>query len=343
MSNANYEPYVRATALKGMDKALEGYSLNLPEILDEVGIDPNALNDSSKLISIVAFNSLLNLLEQKTSRHCLGLELVVTARNALNNIGPLALILKLGDTTGECVENGLKYLRYHTNGVNVEIFRDVKNGVGEFRYTPLPPLFNVRHLVENALGVACTAMRFLISNENQKPIKITFQHTRPHDTDLPEKFFSCPIEYNAQFNSMIFDLELLNMETLGSDSQVSDIVFSYLQAEIEEVESKLSLASSVAVVVGQLLPSGRCSMELVAKGVALHPKTLQRRLNKDGTSYSKILDKIRMATAVRLLSETKIPAAKVAKLCGYSSPGSFNLAFKDRKKITPGKFRENAG
>ena len=339
MSTPNYEPYVRATALMGLEKSLQGHMLDLPEVLQEVGINPDALRDSSLLIPVVAFNKLLNLLSRRTDRDNFGFELVASTHNTLNNVGPLALILKLGDTTGECVENGLRFLKYHTNGVNLEILTGPNRAVAEFRYTTLPPLFDVRQLVENGLGVACTALRFLVSDNQQNPIRVTFQHSSPQDTALMEEFFCCPVEFNAQTNSIFFDADLLERPTLGSDRQVSDIVFSYLQSEIDKVESNLTLASSVAAVIGQLLPSGRCSIELVAKGVALHPKTLQRQLAKDGTSYSIILDEIRMSTAIRLLSETQIPAAKIAVLCGYSSAGAFNLAFKGWMNTTPGKFR----
>ena len=147
------------------------------------------------------------------------------------------------------------------------------------------------------------------------------------------------MEFDAQTNSMFFDLKLLQMETLGSDRQVADIVYSYLEAEISKVEAELSLETSVAVVIGKLLPSGQCSFDLVSKAVGLNPKTLQRRLSEAGTSYGQILEDERHKTAIRLLSETDIPAAKVAILCGYGSAGAFNLAFKGWQQMTPGEFR----
>ena len=313
--------------------------MDLIPLLEKVRISPNALEDSSLLISLVAYNRLLNLLEERTAKHNIGLELVLATRNILNSIGPLALILKLGDTTGECVENALKYLRYHTNGVNWEIIKSVEPNVGELKWTPLTPVHNVRHLAENALGIACTAMRFLASDESKHPVRVTFQHRRPGDLSLLHDFFSCPIEFDAPANSLFFDQGLLELETMGADSQVAEIVYSYLETEIEKVNSQLSLPSSVAAVIGQLLPSGRCSIELVAKAVSLHPKALQRELKKHGTNYSKILERVRRDTAIRLLCETNISAAKIALLCGYSSPTSFNLAFRVWEKTTPARYR----
>lgn len=341
MVTAIEEPYVRATVLMGMEKLSDKYGLNLTALMKEVRINPEALKDSSMLISIVAYNRLLNLLEQRSGNPNVGLELSSQTRRALDRIGPLALILKLGDTTGECVEKGLQFLRYHTNGVSVEVIREEGQRVGEFRYTCLRPLFDVRQLTENALGVACIAMRFLTSDDKQRPEKVTFQHRQPSDIQPHEAFFGCPIEFNAPTNSLFFDAALLDQETMGTDDQVAGIVYSYLENEIEKLESELSLASAVAAVIGRLLPSGRCSIDLVAKGVALHPKSLQRRLKEEGTSFSEILEQVRKDTALRLLSETRVPIAQVAGLCGYSNPTAFNNAFNNWAQTTPGKFRKS--
>ncbi len=341
MSELNDDRYVRATTLAGLEENLRGYGVDLVGLLKEVNIDTNALVDSSMLISIVSYNKLLNILEERTGRVNIGLELVIANKQALDNVGPLALVLKLGDTTGECVENALKYLRYHTNGINIEILKYPNQGIAEFRYTPLPPLHNVRQLAENAIGIACTAMRFLVSSEKQNPLRVTFQHRQPKDTKLHEEFLACPIEFNQPTNSMFFDLALLEMETLGSDNQVADVIYSYLDSEIDKLEADLSLESSVAAMIGQLLPTGRYSIDLIATGLAVQPKTLQRRLRDDGTSYSSILEKVRTDTATRLLRETGIPVTTVAGLCGYSNPAAFNLAFRKWYDSTPGQYRSD--
>ena len=65
MISVTKDPYVRAATLNGFEEILQGYGLSLVEILEEVGIDPGALEDSNALISFVAYNRLLNILESK--------------------------------------------------------------------------------------------------------------------------------------------------------------------------------------------------------------------------------------------------------------------------------------
>lgn len=336
-----HESYVRATALLGFENALKEYDLDFPALLKEAQIDPRAQNDANMLISFVAYHRLLNLLEQRTGNQNIGLELVINTSKALDSIGPLALILKLGDTTGECVENALKFLRYHSNGVNVEVLKHPELGLGEFRYSPLPPLGSTRHLAENAIGIACVAMRFMLGDESKKPNRVTFQHSKPRDLTAIDAFFGCPADFNASTNSLYFDLDLLDQKTLGTDHQVAEIVYTYLDNEIARLEAEMSLESAISAVVARLLPSRRFSIELVAKAVAMHPKTLQRRLKDDGTSFSEILEHQRRQTALRLLSDTKLSSEKIAGLCGYANSAAFNHAFKKWENCTPGAFRKS--
>ncbi|MBL8845828.1 MAG: helix-turn-helix transcriptional regulator [Hyphomicrobium zavarzinii] len=69
-------------------------------------------------------------------------------------------------------------------------------------------------------------------------------------------------------------------------------------------------------------------------------KKLQRLLSHEGTSFSAILDDVRRAMAVRLLSDTEAPISRIAGLLAYSTPGPFTLAFKRWTGVSPRVFRK---
>ncbi|MEO0545016.1 MAG: AraC family transcriptional regulator [Pseudomonadota bacterium] len=333
------EPYVRATSLIGVEEFACELGISLRNVLREVKIADAALDDPTMLISMVSFNRLLVRLSQLSGDPDIGLKLVLNAKRAMDDIGPLALILKMGDTTGECVKNALRYLKYHTNAIKVEVVKDTEKGIGEFRYMPLFPLTDVRQLTENAIGVACVAMRFLLSDDGSKPHMVAFQHSKPADDSLHNEFFECEVIFNHPTNSLYFDLKWLELETIGADHQIANVVYSFLQSEIDKVEAKLTTTASISSAISQLLPSGHVGIDLIAHAMNVSPKTIQRRLKNEGTSYSEILHGVRKETATRLLTETGIPVSNVAGLCGYSSPAAFNLAFKGWHNCTPQEFR----
>ena len=90
----------------------------------------------------------------------------------------------------------------------------------------------------------------------------------------------------------------------------------------------------------KLQGDGAASTSDIAKAMKVHPKTVQRRLEKEKTTYKEIVQKVRKRTAVRLLTQTAIPNSNVAVLCGYSNAGVFNNAFKNWYGCTPGEYRK---
>lgn len=331
--------YVRATSLIGIETFFEEHGLNAETELEAVEIDPEALTDFTKLISLDSFNKMMLRLAKRTNVESIGIDFALRAPHNLDNIGPLALVLKLGDTTGECVESAIRYLKFLTNGLDVRIVEHPDQGLGEFRYTPFPPLANTRHLAEHALSTARSAMALLLNDNTVLPEKVTFRHTAPTDVSLHRRHFGCPVIFEADTNSMFFDIDLLKVETHGTDEQVAQIVYSYLEAEIQKLSQELSLEEMVETAILQILPSGHCSKELVSKAVGFHPKQLQRRLHDEGVTYANILERCRQQTAHQLLTETNIPINSVARSCGFSNAPAFNLAFKKWKNETPSAYR----
>ena len=340
MRSRSKKIYLRATSLIGIDGFFDEYGLDAAAELAAVNIDPAAMTDFTKLISLDSFNKMMLRLAKRTGVESIGIDFALRAPHNLDNIGPLALVLKLGDTTGECAQNAIRYLKFLTNGLDVKIVEHADKGLGEFRYSPFPPLANTRHLAEHALATARSAMALLLMDDSIQPEKITFRHTAPHDLSAHAKHFGCPIIFEAETNSMFFDVELLQVKTEGTDEQVAQIVYSYLEAEIEKLSEDVTMEELVETAILQILPSGHCSKELVSKAVGVHPKQLQRRLREEGVTYSEVLERCRLQSAHQLLTETNIPINSIARSCGYSNAAAFNLAFKKWRNQTPMSYRE---
>ena len=103
------------------------------------------------------------------------------------------------------------------------------------------------------------------------------------------------------------------------------------------VDSEL-VRRAVAIYRGDLAhpPS---TVEL-AEALDVSRATLDRAFNSDtGTSPAKILSRLRLDEARRLLRDTGKSVAKIARVLGYSTPSHFSNAFSDRFGVSPRKFR----
>ena len=77
----------------------------------------------------------------------------------------------------------------------------------------------------------------------------------------------------------------------------------------------------------KILASGQCSMADVAKRLAVSPRTLQRKLKSENSSFQQELSDLRAELANHYLVTTTYSSAEISFLLGYSDPSSFFRAF----------------
>jgi len=77
----------------------------------------------------------------------------------------------------------------------------------------------------------------------------------------------------------------------------------------------------------------------VARQLKISPRSLQRRLRGQGTSYQALLDDVRRELALRYLDEPCVSVTEVAFLVGFTEPSAFHRAFKRRTGTTPAEAR----
>ena len=85
------------------------------------------------------------------------------------------------------------------------------------------------------------------------------------------------------------------------------------------------------------------SEEQVAHRLALGPRTLQRALQKEGTSFREIKARIIEHRARALLTETNLPVATIAVSLGYGETKSFQRAFHKWTGFWPHAYRRIHG
>ncbi len=82
------------------------------------------------------------------------------------------------------------------------------------------------------------------------------------------------------------------------------------------------------------------SIESAARGLAMSPRTLQRWLSEEGTSFDALREEIRKQTAETFLADRTLSVGEVAFLLSFSKPGAFHRAFKRWHNTTPDAFRK---
>jgi AraC-like DNA-binding protein len=79
-------------------------------------------------------------------------------------------------------------------------------------------------------------------------------------------------------------------------------------------------------------------IDTVAKQLAVSRRSLQQKLNQEGTTYRNCLASVRKQTALDLLVKPDFTICDVAFVLGYSEQSAFNHAFRRWTGMTPGAY-----
>ncbi|MET0197707.1 MAG: helix-turn-helix transcriptional regulator, partial [Rhodococcus fascians] len=77
------------------------------------------------------------------------------------------------------------------------------------------------------------------------------------------------------------------------------------------------------------------NLDRVAALMLLHPRTLQRRLASEDTTFDALADDSRRELALSLLANTDVPLSAVSRQLGYSEPSTLTRSAKRWFGMTP--------
>jgi AraC-like DNA-binding protein len=123
---------------------------------------------------------------------------------------------------------------------------------------------------------------------------------------------------------------------LTADQATWDFFEPELRRRLSELDSSAPAEERTRAALIELLPAGRTTIQEVATELVVSPRTLQRRLEDEGTSFKAVLGKTREDLARHYLTDGRLSPGEVSFLLGYKDPNSFYRAFHAWTGQTPG-------
>ncbi|MEM6344991.1 MAG: helix-turn-helix transcriptional regulator [Bacteroidota bacterium] len=94
----------------------------------------------------------------------------------------------------------------------------------------------------------------------------------------------------------------------------------------------------IGLVIAQLRKR-KLGIEVVADDLSMSVRSLQMKLKEEGTSYQKLLNRIREQLAIAFLQEKKYSKSEIADLLGFSEISVFSRTFKKWTGQSPSEFQ----
>ena len=335
------EPYIRATALIGTEEHAAREGLDMKALMREVGLPEEALLNPEMLISHRRVTLMMEIAASRLEMPSLGLEWMLRTKPHFANLGPMALLRHFVRNVEELAEMALRYGSYHTNAFRFAIRRDEENGLLRCTIVGADFVIAARQFAETSFASLVEFVRLGSSRPELSPVHVRFQHSAPPDTTLHKGIFRCPVIFNCDECEVAFDIGILKLPTAAGLRPFRPLLNYHMTRRMAVMPHyDQSAASTAKLAIPSVLGAGQCSVDLVAEAMGLSGKQLQRQLNKEGLTFSDILDDVRQTLARQMLLESEAPVARVAGLLDYSSNAAFTLAFRRWTGLSPRRFRK---
>jgi AraC-like DNA-binding protein len=116
-----------------------------------------------------------------------------------------------------------------------------------------------------------------------------------------------------------------------------------LRTDRDDATNGSSFLERARVAVASALADGRPTIRAVGRALHASPRTVQRRLGQQGTTYVKVVESVRRARVERLVTDGRLSITEIAFLAGFADVSGFRRAYKRWTGLAPAgaRAREN--
>jgi AraC-like DNA-binding protein len=302
-------------------------------IFEAAGLDPRALADPTNRIPYQPLLRVLNDAADRTG--CPHFGLLAGGTWQLASMGVVGEIVRHSPTVGQALHELV--MHQHLNAEGTLAFLLHRNGFVDLGYAVYTPFAeSTIQLYDTALAVSVNILRELCG-AGWNPTEVLLPHSPPADVSPFQRCFRSRLRFDSPFCAIRFP------ETWMAESiQGAEPVRLRRARAQANAAGKAMLLEAVPRSLRTLLLHGKGSGADVAQMLAMHRRTLNRRLRDQGTTFQEVLDRVRFAVAKELLEDTAVPLPRIAATLGYSDAASFVRAFRRWTGVTPGVWRGSA-
>lgn len=325
-------PTVRAVSLTNYVEVARFVGLDPYAMLRRVRISPESLADAETRLPAAAAVELLTLSAEESG--CTSFGLLLAECRTFASLGAVSLVLAHQPDVRAVVESLIRFQRHMNDIIDLQLDDD---GDTARLCCHLPPEFSQRQAVEYTVAVFYRALTEVLAGR-WRPETVHFAHSAPASAATHRRIFGNRIEFDSDFSGMSCPSAALAIPNPGADADMARNAEDLL-SRIPASDPAGSATERARHAIYLLIHSGQASMERVADNLGVHPRALQRLLEKEGQTYAALLNATRRELAQRYLTGSDHSIASIAHLAGYSNQSAFTRWFAGEFGQSPAAWR----
>lgn len=327
---------ILASHLKPFLLYLRDQETNPSAILSSADLDPHQFNCPKQRLSHQKIHEMFKAAMAITGDGHLGLHIgEYYSVDSMNVIGQIVMNCR---TAREVHEKIVRYGDILRNG-DGSIITETDTGLAVIEYTTDYPHASTLAQVVECMISAWISVMTKLTGAPIRPVEICFRHQAPEDIREHERIFSAPVRFGQTWNAAVIESAYLDIPIPYPNPELLEILEAYAGKVLTRIRDDKPFTKETSRFITSSLPSAIPKIEAAATHFYMSLRSFQRALEKEETTYRKLVDQVIRSLAASYLSRESVSIGEIAFLLGFSDVSTFHRSFKRMTGHTPAQYR----
>ncbi len=331
-------PMISASYYVALERFAASRGLNIRDHLSGLDIDVQAVGLLEANISCEAFVALVESLAQTAGDEAFSLHFIDTIPP--RPAGVFQHIIFNSRTLRDAFLAIARFLVLVTDAFKIQYEEEA--GIGWLVYDFNGCSQTRTQFVDGQIALIALRARQL-RGDTCKPAQVDLERRPPVSKAAQHEFqrmFGVMPRFDQPVNRIGFTVSELSKPLPAANRELYNSAHGYAKQLLGLKDAERTFTASVAAFITSALPRGDASETRACTELGVSPRTMQRTLASEGTTFKTLMEETRMALARHYLTDTDLSLTAIAFLLGYSELSAFSRAAKAWHGDSPSTLRK---
>ncbi|HJV86478.1 MAG TPA: AraC family transcriptional regulator [Noviherbaspirillum sp.] len=323
-----------ASWVRGIVGRLKSAGLDVHALFDEAQLDLHGLDDPDARFATENISRLWELAVARSGDPQIGLAVAPVMQPAGFDVVAYAMMSCRNLLEG--LQFLVRYQRIVSDDVTVSLQEEERGWWLKIELSggkrPVPP-----QRIEFVLTTLLTFLRWT-SGHPVHPLAVEFAHAAPAALHRYAALFECTVLFGCTTDRLLFSRSDLALAPQAANPVLAELHDRYAREQLARMGTVPTSVRARELIIKRL-PKGDPARADIAGALCMSERTLQRRLQEEGTTFHQVVDDTRRELAQRYLRQPQLALAQAACLLGFTDQSTFSRACKRWFDLTPTQYR----
>lgn len=303
------------------------YGADVNRVCGALGLDPADLNDSERFASYKPAAEVWDVVLAETGNDRLGL--LLGEKMSPSIIGMIGYLMQSSRTLHEALLALARFNELHSTMMKYQIVESgdritveyVPATLWEHQYPE-----SVRQSIDLAMSALITFFRTIAATPVH-PLSVDLRGSARHHEEY-ERLFKGEVRFKADRYRLTFTKQQLQAPVISYDRSLFARFDEMLSRKLQQLNAVERFSDKIAHAILLDFKGNSPAVEVMAAYLNTTPRTIQRRLKEENTTYREIASRFKKELAAVVLESNKFSVGEVAGLLGYSDSSALRKAMK---------------